>query len=217
MDITTFLREKISSAIPQQFKNIAEIAEKAGVNQPNLNAFINGDRKSMKLETAWKLMELLGLSIQEESHGVIKRIAPYAPQEEVIGKDVVYIDVLREVGAGTEVELVEESQVTRIPVLPSYAGKNVYGYYVIGDSMEPTVKKFSYVGVDLGDKTLQEGQMYLFENSDGGMMIKRIKFDKRGKYMLCSDNKEYSPIDFNAMKKSGMKVTGRVSWVLLRT
>lgn len=64
MSANKYMKDQINSAIPGRIRNLSELAEKAGVNQPNLSEFMNGKRKSMNLETAWKILAVLGLEVR---------------------------------------------------------------------------------------------------------------------------------------------------------
>ena len=57
-----FLRAAIEKARQAgKFRTRAELAKLAGVNQGNLSSFLRGSRQSINFETAWSLMQFLGI------------------------------------------------------------------------------------------------------------------------------------------------------------
>ena len=92
------IKNQIREAIPNKFKNLTELAAKAGVNQPNLSQFMDGKRASMKLETAWKILNTL--HDQGRLKMIIRRTGDLSPVDVVEGPDLVAIPVYEEAGAG---------------------------------------------------------------------------------------------------------------------
>ena len=213
MDAITFLKKQIEQAIPERFKTVSELAEKAGVNQPNLTELLRGNRKSLKFETAWKIMQALGVELTNSHQtATIRRIGVHSPLESVEGDGLVRIPVYDKAGAGDAVDFFSMTPENFIYVLPQYALANVGAIEVTGDSMEPTIKKGSIVGVVPAPSGFEEGHIYLVRLPHLGLVVKRIVMGKEGKLVLRSDNKEYDPIPFPEEDHEGI-VAGKVVWV----
>lgn len=77
---------------------------------------------------------------------------------------------------------------------------------VVGDSMEPTLEDGGWILVDHQSQELQRRRIFVVRTEDG-LIVKRVDRQESG-WRLCSDNPDYSPIDF----PWGAAVIGRVVW-----
>lgn len=111
-----------------------------------------------------------------------------------------------------DVELFNSEPETFIQVLPQYMMPDLAALRVDGDSMEPTIKCGSYVGVVPFDGMLSEGGIYLVSIPPFGRLIKRIRMGDDGSIILMSDNEKYpeKPIPYEDYDNV---VIGRVAWV----
>lgn len=219
MESGNYLREIIQRSKGVKFKTLQELAELAKVNQGNLSSFMKPDgdpkrRENMQFDTAWRILQFLGASIPCESESVptIHRIGTHAPVEIVEGDSLPRIPVVGEAGAGTPAEFFSCAPESWLPVLPLYFLPGVRAFKVIGDSMEPTIMKGSYVGVVPFTGRLTEGGIYLVDDHDFGLIVKRIRKDRSGTIMLFSDNPSWEPIP---MPYEGYDhiIAGEVCWV----
>lgn len=219
MESSKFLRDAIQSAKGKKYKTLTELAEKAKVNQGNLSSFMKPEgnpkrRENMTFDSAWKILNFLNVGIAngDSSPPTIHRIGTHAPVETVEGNALPRIPVVGEAGAGTPAEFFNCVPESWLPVLPLYFLPNVRGFKVIGDSMEPTIMKGSYVGVVPFSGRLSEGAIYLVEDPDFGLIVKRVRKDRNGTLMLFSDNPHWEPMP---MPYEGYDhiIAGEVCWV----
>ena len=99
------------------------------------------------------------------------------------------------------------------PELQGCSMHNLAALKVGGDSMEPTITKESIVVVDLSDKALIEGKVFVVNTPESSLdmaSIKRVRKWEKG-FVLLSDNPKYppdlSPLDWNRL------CVGRVVWM----
>ncbi len=101
-----------------------------------------------------------------------------------------------------------------VPVLKSYWQQNLRIIKVIGDSMEPTIKENSLVGVVPCTGNLKAGKVYLVNVPNFGFVIKRVyPGKKQGTILLSSDNKHHADriIDCNGFDNV---IVAEIIWVL---
>lgn len=215
MDSSIFLRNAITSLKGIKFKTLAELAEKAQVNQGNLSAFMKPEddpkrRETMTFDTAWKILGVLGMQ-----PSTMQRPGPNAPVEIVAGddEDLASIPVLGSAGAGDAVEFFKLAPERFIQVLKQYAAPGVVALRVEGDSMEPTIHKGSYVGVaPLDGSRIVDGNIYLVNLPYLGRVVKRIRMRGDGTLEMYSDNPKFAP---QALRDEGFEniIVGRVVWI----
>ena len=189
----------------------AKLAEKAGISQNALSKIINGTTKNPEMPIISKIMDALG---PEELYpeAFISRVGRFAPVEAIEGENLPMVPVLGSTGAGPDVELFNSEPETFIQVLPQYMLPELAAFRVDGDSMEPTIKCGSYVGVVPFNGDIAEGGIYLVSIPPFGRLIKRLKMGVDGGIDLVSDNKAYEKrtISYEGYDKV---VLGRVAWV----
>lgn len=209
MDAIEFLKEQISSAIPEKAKSVSDLAEKAGVNQPNLTEFMSGRRKSMNLETAWKLFSVLGLEVKSKSTARLP--APFNTDEALT-----VLPVRAIAGAGNAHELEESEALFHIAVPQQYLRPHISTLLVAGESMEPTILDRAVVGVNRESGEITQGKIYAVRLPYEGVVVKRLFLDHREKcFVLRSDNKGGDYPDIRLPFEEGDAfVYGRVVWVL---
>lgn len=212
-DAADLLRARVSAAIPQKFKHISDVAEKAGIHQGNFSDFMNGKRKSVNLETAWKLFTVLGPS-DDVSAATIQRMGAHSPKI-VVSEDDKLIDVYHVAGAGPGWEIVEVEPITSIRVPISFSAQASFAVVVEGDSMNPTLQRGSVVGVREG-VPFYSNEIYAVRPPDEGMSVKRVIRDhQRNGYILRSDNPNkdsYADVFIPAALAEYL-IVGRVVWV----
>lgn len=222
MESGNYLRQAITRLKGQRFTNLRDLAQKAGISQGNLSSFMKpegepGRRETMSFDTAWKILEVLGLSLpQVDEDGVvstIRRTGSNSPVEIVAGDDLPQIPVMGEVGAGNEVDLFEAVPECFISVLPRYYRQDMVTFKVSGDSMAPTISMGDYVGIIPFDGNLHEGGIYLVDLPPFGRVVKRVRMGKNGEIILLSDNPSYGErvIPYEGYEKI---VLGQVCWIM---
>jgi hypothetical protein len=226
MEATEYIREQIRQAIPASFKNLTELAEKACVNQPNLTEFMRGKRKSMKLETAWKIWNVIAvahdlgkfnpifageISKFDSEAPSIRRPDALAPMETVAGEGLPTVPVYDIAGADPEFCTDSLEAVIRLPVLQRYYREGMYAVQIFGDSMEPIICNGAYVGVMPHDGELIEGAMYLIWRPYFGNMVKRVFIGRDG-LILRSDNPKFEDIHLQ-YEGHDKVIIARVKWI----
>lgn len=216
MNATTFLKEQIGKAIPHRFRNISELADKAGVNQPNLTELMNGKRKSMNLETAWKIMHALGLEVAPSSEvATIRNMGKNAAIVPAEVEGALSLNVYAVTGAGVAWEIQESSPIFSITAPPSYAQQSKFALLVDGESMYPTIKNGAVVGID-DDARFRQNEIFAVSIPYEGLTIKRVAIDhETNQYVLRSDNPDKEKYDDIRIfiEEAPTLLVGRVVWV----
>ncbi|MGY6773575.1 XRE family transcriptional regulator [Gallibacterium sp. ZY190522] len=81
-------------------------------------------------------------------------------------------------------------------------------FRVSGDSMYPTLKDNEDIIVNMAQKRLQEGKIFVI-NHQGSMWVKKIHFDFNG-IKLISDNPTYPPITLTLEDIDALMIIGQV-------
>lgn len=209
-----YLKAEIEKSIPSRFKNQKELAEATGIAQGNLSDFLSGKRAGMNFETAYKILEVLGLDFEgiSDPKPKMKRPDTFSPIETIEGENLINVDVCEFAGAGSEVSYDSFKPVHSIQILPAYHHQNLKVIQILGDSMSPTIEDNSYVGVVPCGTNLYEGKIYLVSRPPFGLMVKRVFTSEQKEIVLRSDNKEHKDI---VIPYEGYEdiVIGRVVWV----
>ena len=101
------------------------------------------------------------------------------------------------------------------PEIQGSSRHNLSAFKVGGDSMAPTIPKGAIVVVDLSDRELSDGRIFVVNIPDGGIdmaAVKRVRRWEKGKgFVLISDNAGYPP-DISLLEWHRLCV-GRVVWM----
>lgn len=180
-------------AFASKFKTAAEAAEALGVPVPTFNSYRYRFRHP-KHTTVEKILDIIGEK-GETMQPVIKRVNVYSQGDIISGEDLPEIPVIMAAGAGEPIEedFWQAEPKRSIQILPQYYRDKLVMVEVMGDSMEPTIKKGAFVGVVPMDGSLHEGAIYLVRRPPFGLLIKRIRSNKDGEIVLISDNPNYEP------------------------
>jgi phage repressor protein C with HTH and peptisase S24 domain len=81
-----------------------------------------------------------------------------------------------------------------------------------GDSMEPTIHNNNTILVDLSDKKLSEGLIYVVRLGEE-LYAKRLQQYIDGSVRLISDNKEYVEQHVQAHELEQLEIIGKVVWI----
>lgn len=118
-------------------------------------------------------------------------------------------------GAGARVEL--EQAVDRLAFRREWisrrlgvAQRNLALIEVTGDSMAPTMRAGDLLLIDLSDRTIRGGNVYVVRSGDE-LQVKRVQVRADQSVVLLSDNPAYPPEEL--ARKTRPEVLGRVLWV----
>ncbi len=197
----------------QRAGNMNRLARLSGVPVNSISRWISRDR-SPSLEGIIPLLPFIDWpkrGQRQDPAPTMKRIEPNAPTEAVVGTDLVRIPVMLEAGAGQPVDVFDSDPIRWIEVLPRYYSDKVRAIEVVGDSMEPTIRKGAIVGVKPFEGDLQEGGVYLCRIPYFGLLVKRVKADGIKGMRLISDNQAYDPISVPFEECEGL-IVGQIVW-----
>lgn len=77
-----------------------------------------------------------------------------------------------------------------------------------GNSMEPTIRNGDTVLIDLGQKQIVDGDIFLVRDS-GASLLKRVQRQLGGKLRLVCDNPNYPVVE---CREASVEIMGRVVW-----
>lgn len=194
--------------------NKSAMSKAVGINPASglLGKWFEGERVPSLSKVA-PILEQIGVNLSfPGTSATIRRPGCNAPIESVEGESLPSVPVYGSTGAGAAADLFTGEPETLIQVLPQYNLPGVAALRVEGDSMEPTVRRGSYVGVVPFSGDISEGGIYLVHMPPFGRVIKRIRMGANGSIELHSDNKIYQPIPlpFEGYEEI---VRGKVVWI----
>lgn len=196
-------------AAKEQAGNLHQLSKACGIGYSTLYRWRKRDQVP-SLETLKKLLPLLTSFAPHVP--VIQRMGDNAPQEECAGMELQSVPVVLQVGAGNPVDDLWQEPVERtIPVLPQYYRADLRAFEVVGDSMEPTIRRGAIVGVVPYDGILQEGGVYLCRVPAFGLVVKRVQPNGTHGVNLISDNAAYEPCVIDAAEYDHI-IVGKVLW-----
>lgn len=214
MNLKTQLIERLGKLASD--REISDLAERSGVEQSSISRTKAG-KQNLGLDKVSLLLEALGAQIAfpddaEEPKATMRRMGAFSPSDVVEGPDLVAIPVFEKVGAGDEVDFFAPNPEHVIKVLPRYALENVIAIEVVGDSMEPIIRKGAFIGVVPLDDRLIEGQIYLVRRPHFGLVVKRVIMGADGRIVLRSENAAYpdQPVPDEGYESI---IVGKVVWV----
>jgi phage repressor protein C with HTH and peptisase S24 domain len=125
--------------------------------------------------------------------------------------DIVVIPVYNEADAGTATRNYSSPEpIDWIPVDVKWARDNIFFVKIKGDSMEPQIPDKSIVFIDVNQKEIEDGKVYLVEVPYVGATVKRVHIDYK-KIVLKPDNSLYKEKEFplDAIEKEEIRIVGR--------
>lgn len=182
--------EKLDNFL-SKFSSTQKAAEALDFSVDTLKSYIYRLRHP-KYATIEKLMQRMGYQALPAETS-IQRLGTYSPVEKVVGDNLPTVPVHLAAGAGQPIDIWNAEPSQNIPVLPRYYHKNIAAVEVLGDSMEPTIKKGAFVGVVPISGDLKEGDVYLVRRPPFGLLVKRVRMNEKGELVLVSDNPAYPP------------------------
>ena len=193
--------------------NINRLARYAGVPYQTLSRWANRER-TPNVEGLVKLLPFIDWPVRDKKPAVIQNVTSHAAIEKVVGSDLPVVPVMGCAGAGNPHEDMWDMEPERyIPVLPKYYTSTTRAIEIKGNSMEPTIKDGSIVGIRPMDGPLQEGAIYVVRIPAFGMVCKRVKANGMSGITLISDNPAYDPVEVSIADCEGVFV-GKVAWCL---
>ena len=90
--------------------------------------------------------------------------------------------------------------------------KDLAVVFAKGDSMEPTINSGNSILVDLSDKQLHDGSIYVLRVGDN-LFAKRLQQRFDGSVELLSDNKEYPAQIVKTDEIDQLSIIGKVVWI----
>lgn len=186
------------------------LARDTGVDQASISRFCKKG-EGLSAESFIKLSEWVGWQIEPDS---IQKIGGNSPKI-LASNGKKLVEVYHVAGAGQGWEVIEVEPVKRITVPISFATKCSFALMVQGDSMYPTLKSGSVVGVER-DVSFDSNEIYAINPPDGGLSIKRVIRDyQRDGYILRSDNPNkdsYADVFIPSSLAENL-IVGRAVWV----
>lgn len=228
-------REAVNNAVGTTYRTVSELAEASGLNQSSLSLFMTGKRKSLKIESAAKLIDALGLRLSRPARETARDVCFVSARVVPVGnnqappqaEDYMAVPLVEEVGAGPGIipqgELLswflvykhQDAVRYRRNLIAVQIGKN-------STSMEPVLHPGDIVLVDLDDKdTRQPGRiMLVMDPQDGSGMIKRVAVEQKNddfRITFYSDNAAKNPPMIFSWRADYLKdwdraIAGRVVW-----
>lgn len=102
-----------------------------------------------------------------------------------------------------------EMPIGRMAVPPHIAAKRAFAVEIKGDSLNRIVPAGGWVVVNPDERSLYAGKVYLIQNRDHEVTVKRYMNDP-ARFEPASTNPEHQPI---LMEEGGIQVIGRVTWL----
>ena len=126
-------------------------------------------------------------------------------------EDIVVIPVYNEADAGTATRNYSSPEpIDWLPIEVKWARDNILFVKIRGDSMEPHIPDNSIVFIDVNQKEIEDGRVYLIEVPYIGATVKRVHIDYK-KIVLKPDNSLYKEKEFplDAIEKEEIRIVGR--------
>lgn len=161
-------------------------------------------------------------SIKKEPAAQIRNLRPLAqaepafvlPESALPASIGVIVPVYAAAGAGAALERIEDEPLAQISIPMKYARAALFVVLVEGDSMEPTIRKGAYVGLDRESQKIVQGEVYGVNLPYEGVVLKRVYLDhSNNALILKSDNPSHDPITLPIDGREGL-IVGRAVWVM---
>jgi SOS-response transcriptional repressor LexA len=186
MALAAFDKDAVKAAMKAQKVSQTRLAEVLRIPQSGVSDLLQGKRQ-VKVQEADVIYRLLGI--------------------ERVGGDVHIVPVIGLAAAGRWREAVE-MPIAHLPVPKQVAGSRSFGVEVAGDSINLIAEHGAWLVVDPDDKALVAGKLYLLQNGDFEVTIKRYQ-KMPARFEPASTNPEH--VAFEAGEVDFI-VLGRVVW-----
>ncbi len=102
----------------------------------------------------------------------------------------------------------------KLNIPQSFAKPSIQVLKVSASSMEPSIRRGAYVGVDTAHTHIESGEIYALYIPFEGLALKRIFHDpENSRFILRSENPNH-PEQYLPVQKRGDRIYGRAVWVL---
>lgn len=215
-DIVSFIKSKIGEN--KEFPRQIDMAKFLGLPQTQATKLYNFLNKqadtSYKDVVEWFIK--LGGSFEFENNKIasITTIGSNTTREIKENDNIIYVPICSYAGAGAEVDYNAFTENELVPILKDFWKQDLRIVRVIGDSMEPTIKENSLVGVVPCSGNLKAGKVYLVNIPEFGHIIKRVyPGEKQGTILLSSDNKNHKDRTIDCKGYDNI-IVAEIVWVL---
>ncbi|WP_320173597.1 S24 family peptidase [Maridesulfovibrio sp.] len=141
------------------------------------------------------------LSETTAQYGQVQSRGRIVPVSSMAGEDV---------GA----EVWRPQQVSELSIPETYYRSSLVVLKAEGSSMEPSVRRDAFVGVDDSQKRLMAGDIYAIHVPHQGVVIRRVFFDpENSRFILRPDDSQH-PEQYIPVENHEKHVVGRVVWVM---
>ena len=193
-------KKKLKSIFDKHFFSITSLAEKIGINRPNLSAFLSGSRP-ISTNTAHKIEASLSLPVDFLST---------EDEYDVDYKD--YIDVYFSLDLNNALNplLTNKYKFPKqfFKKISSETKSEILITSMPDEYMYPTIKKNELIFIDKSNDSVEDGCIYLFEYL-GFFKIRRLQIIGKNLLLINVDNKNlnFEPIKLNL---SDIKIIGKI-------
>lgn len=216
-------RTALRAILNQRRISMVELSRQIRRNDAYIQQYLEGG-KPLKLKEDVRLAIAEALDIDETLLGAPVRQPGRAgfvsPQQSVVGvRSVPEYNALAAAGGGVMID--EEERTGDWPLPTTYlnemhlSGNGLAVIPVKGDSMEPTLRSGDRVLIDLGDRNISQGGLFVLH--DGmGRVVKRVEHvpgTRPPRLALISDNPLHTKYEVNA---EDIGIIGRVVWAARR-
>jgi phage repressor protein C with HTH and peptisase S24 domain len=214
------VRALIASELERRDMDMATLSREIGRNHAYIQQYLErGVPKELTERTRARIAATLGI---EESRLLSSQVAKRS------GSPLAQPSQIRTVGeynalvaAGGGITLDEEEKTGEWPLPRAYLEEmhlsrgSLAVVPVKGDSMEPTLRSGDRVLIDMGDKNVSQGGLFVLWDGNGRVVkrVERVPGAKPPTLALISDNPLHSKYQVAAME---VEIVGRVVWAARR-
>lgn len=228
---------KFIEAISAEVKKTsqADVARRLGVNPGQVSKWLSGLSDNASLKHFLAHIDALHIPLEtlldpkyktpfSEEVGTtkVRHLRPYAqPETAYVLKETpppnsigLIVPVYAAAGAGTALDRLEDEPLAQISIPMRYARAALLVVMVDGDSMEPTIRKGAYVGLDRESRKIVQGEIYGVSLPYEGIVLKRVFLDHdNNALILKSDNPAHEPFRIPIDGRESI-ILGRAVWVM---
>lgn len=214
------IRALIASELERRDMDMATLSREIGRNHAYIQQYLErGVPKELTERTRARISSALGIPESRLTNGqVVKSTASPLVQPSQI-RTVGEYNAL--VAAGGGIVLDDEEKTGEWPLPRAYldemhlSGNSLAVVPVKGDSMEPTLRSGDRVLIDMGDKNVSQGGLFVLWDGAGRVVkrVERVPGTKPPTLALISDNPLHSKYQVSA---NDVDIVGRVVWAARR-
>lgn len=118
------------------------------------------------------------------------------------------------VGEDADAEEWTPQQISELSIPETFYKSSLLVIKAEGSSMEPTIRRNAFVGVDETQKRLMAGDIYAVHVPHQGVVIRRVFFDPENSRFILRPENDQHPELFISVEEQARYVVGRVTWVM---